>query len=71
MGRHGQQQGSSSAYLEELLCHLAEQLCHLAQARVDMADLYEKMHALAGQKNVNGEALATALDAVMHKYSSK
>ncbi|XP_051911871.1 KICSTOR subunit 2 isoform X1 [Hippocampus zosterae] len=71
LGRHGQQQASSSAYLEELLCHLAEQLCHLAQARVDMADLYEKMHALAGQKNVNGEALAAALDAVMHKYSSK
>ncbi|XP_077401499.1 KICSTOR subunit 2 [Vanacampus margaritifer] len=71
-GRHGQQQGSlAAAYLEELLCHLAEQLCHFAQARVDMADLYEKMHALAGQKSVNSEALVAALDAVMHKYSSK
>ncbi|XP_077356688.1 KICSTOR subunit 2 [Festucalex cinctus] len=71
-GRHGQQQTSlAAAYLEELLCHLAEQLCHFAQARVDMADLYEKMHALAGQKNVNSEALVAALEAVMHKYSSK
>ncbi|XP_037098706.1 KICSTOR complex protein C12orf66 homolog [Syngnathus acus] len=66
-----QQQQQASPYLEDLLCHLAEQLCHFAQARVEMADLYEKMHALAGQKNVNGEALVPALDAVMHKYSSK
>ncbi|XP_061662954.1 KICSTOR subunit 2 [Syngnathoides biaculeatus] len=70
-GRHGQPGSASPAYLEELLCHLAEQLCHFAQARVDMADLYEKMHALAAQKNVNGEALVAALDAVLHKYSSK
>ncbi|XP_077576098.1 KICSTOR subunit 2 isoform X1 [Stigmatopora nigra] len=66
-GRHGQ----PASYLEELLCHLAEQLCHFAQARVDMAELYEKMHALAGQKNINSEALVAALDAVTHKYSSK
>ncbi|XP_061840465.1 KICSTOR subunit 2 [Nerophis lumbriciformis] len=68
-GRHGQQ--GSASYLEDLLSHLSEQLCHFTQARVEMADIYEKMHMLAGQKNVSCEELVTALDGVLHKYSSK
>ncbi|AWO98357.1 putative UPF0536 protein C12orf66 -like [Scophthalmus maximus] len=74
-GRHGQPgpgSGSGSAsYLEDLLSHLSEQLCHFTQARTEMADLYEKMHSLGAQKSVNSEELLAALDAVLHKYSSK
>lgn len=68
-GRHGQP--GSASYLEDLLSHLSEQLCHFAQARTEMADLYEKMHSLAGQKSVNSEELVGTLEAVLHKYSSK
>lgn len=69
MGRHSQP--SSTSYLEDLLSHLSEQLCHFTQARMEMADLYEKMHALGSQKNINSEELVTTLEAVLHKYSSK
>lgn len=69
MGRHGQP--GSSSYLEDLLSHLSEQLCHFTQARMEMADLYEKMHLLGSQKNVNSEELVTTLDVVLQKYSSK
>lgn len=69
MGRHTQP--SSTLYLEDLLSHLSEQLCHFTQARMEMADLYEKMHALGAQKNINSEELVTTLEAVLHKYSSK
>ncbi|XP_037317409.1 KICSTOR subunit 2 isoform X1 [Pungitius pungitius] len=68
-GRHGQP--GSASYLEDLLSHLSEQLCHFAQARTEMADLYEKMHSLGGQKSVNSEELVCTLEAVLHKYSSK
>lgn len=72
MGRHGQLNSSSSAsYLEDLLSHLSEQLCHFIQARMEMADLYEKMHSLGSQKNVNSEELVTVLEVVLQKYSSK
>lgn len=70
MGRHSQP-GSSSSYLEDLLSHLSEQLCHFTQARMEMADLYEKMHSLGSQKSINSDELVTALEAVLHKYSSK
>ncbi|XP_068443124.1 KICSTOR subunit 2 [Clinocottus analis] len=69
-GRHHSQPGSAP-YLEELLSHLSEQLCHFTQARMEMADLYEKMHALAGQKSVNAEELLAPLEATLHKYCSK
>lgn len=68
-GRHSQP--GSASYLEDLLSHLSEQLCHFTQARVEMADLYEKMHSLGGQKSVNSEELVATLEAVLHKYSSK
>ncbi|CAI5636449.1 KICSTOR subunit 2 [Oreochromis niloticus] len=74
MGRHGQSNSSSSSsasYLEDLLSHLSEQLCHFIQARMEMADLYEKMHSLGSQKNVNSEELVTVLEVVLQKYSSK
>lgn len=72
MGRHGQLNSSSSAsYLEDLLSHLSEQLCHFIQARMEMADLYEKMHSLGSQKNVNSEELVTVLEVILQKYSSK
>lgn len=69
MGRHTQP--SSTSYLEDLLSHLSEQLCHFTQARMEMADLYEKMHSLGAQKNINSEELVTTLETVLHKYSSK
>lgn len=69
MGRHGQP--GSASYLEDLLSHLSEQLCHFTQARMEMADLYEKMHSLGSQKNINSDELVTTLEAVLQKYSSK
>ncbi|XP_029969815.1 KICSTOR subunit 2 [Salarias fasciatus] len=78
MGRHSQQTLSSAAaassshhHLEDLLSHLSEQLCHFTQARTEMADLYEKMHSLGGQKSVNSDELVATLEAVLRKYSSK
>ncbi|XP_068162976.1 KICSTOR subunit 2 [Antennarius striatus] len=68
-GRHGPP--GSAPYLEELLSHLSGQLCHFTQARTEMADLYEKMHSLGGQKNIGSEELVASLEAVLHKYSSK
>ena len=68
MGRHSQ---PGSAYLEDLLSHLSEQLCHFTQARMEMADLYEKLHSLGSQKSVNSEELVATLEAVLQKYSSK
>lgn len=69
MGRHSQP--GSTSYLEDLLSHLSEQLCHFTQARMEMADLYEKMHSLGSQKSINSEELVTTLEAVLHKYSTK
>lgn len=69
MGRNSQP--SSVSYLEDLLSHLSEQLCHFIQARMEMADLYEKMHSLGNQKSINSEELLTTLEAVLHKYSTK
>ncbi|KAK2859105.1 hypothetical protein Q5P01_003725 [Channa striata] len=69
MGRHSQP--GSASYLEDLLSHLSEQLCHFTQARMEMADLYEKMHSLGSQKNINSDELITTLEAVLQKYSSK
>lgn len=69
MGRHSQP--GSSSYLEDLLSHLSEQLCHFTQARMEMADLYEKMHSLGSQKSVNSEEMVTTLEAVLRKYSTK
>lgn len=69
MGRNSQP--SSAFCLEDLLSHLSEQLCHFIQARTEMADLYEKMHALGSQKSINSEELLTTLEAVLHKYSTK
>ena len=69
MGRHSQP--GSASYLEDLLSHLSEQLCHFTQARMEMADLYEKMHSLGSQKSINSDELVTTLEAVLHKYSSK
>ncbi|KAK7896807.1 hypothetical protein WMY93_022132 [Mugilogobius chulae] len=69
MGRHTQP--SSASFLEDLLSHLSEQLCHFTQARVEMADLYEKMLSLGAQKNINLEELVITLETVLHKYSSK
>uniref|UniRef100_A0AAV2IUT5 Uncharacterized protein n=1 Tax=Knipowitschia caucasica TaxID=637954 RepID=A0AAV2IUT5_KNICA len=69
MSRHTQP--SSSSFLEDLLSHLSEQLCHFTQARIEMADMYEKMLSLGAQKNINLEELVTTLEAVLHKYSSK
>jgi len=69
-GRHAPPPGQAPC-LEELLAHLAEQLCHFTQARTEMADLYEKMHALAAQKNVDSEELVAALEGVLAKYSSR
>ncbi|KAF6723320.1 UPF0536 protein C12orf66-like [Oryzias melastigma] len=73
MGRHSQtaSSSSSSSYLEDLLSHLSEQLCHFTQARMEMADLYEKLHSLGSQKSVNSEELVATLEVVLHKYSSK
>uniref|UniRef100_A0A3B3HDH1 KICSTOR subunit 2 n=1 Tax=Oryzias latipes TaxID=8090 RepID=A0A3B3HDH1_ORYLA len=75
MGRHGQPASSSSSlslsYLEDLLSHLSEQLCHFTQARMEMADLYEKLHSLGSQKSVNSEELVATLEVILHKYSSK
>lgn len=68
-GRHNQP--GSASYLEDLLSHLSEQLCHFTQARMEMADLYEKMHSLGSQKNINSEELVTTLEAALQKYSSK
>lgn len=69
VGRHSQP--GSAFYLEDLLSHLSEQLCHFTQARMEMADLYEKMNSLGGQKSLNSEELVTTLEAVLHKYSTK
>ncbi|XP_034719824.1 KICSTOR complex protein C12orf66 homolog [Etheostoma cragini] len=69
MGRHSQP--GSASYLEDLLSHLSEQLCHFTQARMEMADLYEKMNSLGSQKSINLDELVTTLEAVLHKYSSK
>lgn len=69
MGRHSQP--GSASYLEDLLSHLSEQLCHFTQARMEMADLYEKMHSLGSQKSINSEELVTTLEAALQKYSSK
>lgn len=69
VGRHSQP--GSASYLEDLLSHLSEQLCHFTQARMEMADLYEKMHSLASQKSVNSEELVGTLEAVLQKYSTK
>ncbi|XP_016517881.1 KICSTOR subunit 2 isoform X3 [Poecilia formosa] len=75
MGRHSQpsasSSSSSSSSLEDLLSHLSEQLCHFTQARMEMADLYEKLHSLGAQKSVNSEELVSALEAALHKYSNK
>ncbi|XP_034019151.1 KICSTOR complex protein C12orf66 homolog [Thalassophryne amazonica] len=68
-GRHSQP--GSTSYLEDLLSHLSEQLCHFTQARVEMADLYEKMYSLSSHKSINGDDLVATLEAVLHKYSSK
>lgn len=68
-GRHSQP--GFGSYLEDLLSHLSEQLCHFTQARMEMADLYEKMHSLGTQKSINSEELVTTLEAVLHKYSTK
>ena len=68
-GRHAQP--GIAPYLEDLPSHLSEQLCHFAQARMEMADLYEKMHSLGSQKNINSEELVTALEVVLQKYSSR
>nr|XP_020468984.1 UPF0536 protein C12orf66 homolog [Monopterus albus] len=69
MGRHSQP--GSASFLEDLLSHLSEQLCHFTQARMEMADLYEKMHSLGSQKSINSDELVTTLEAVLHEYSSK
>lgn len=69
MGRHSQV--GSALYLEDLLSHLSGQLCHFTQARMEMADLYEKMYSLGSQKSINSEELLTTLEAVLHKYSTK
>ncbi|KAI4893127.1 hypothetical protein NFI96_004233 [Prochilodus magdalenae] len=69
MGRHPP--GGSSPYLEELLSHLSEQLCHFTHARMETADLYEKMHTLGSQKTVNSEELVSTLESIMEKYSSR
>ncbi|XP_072310203.1 KICSTOR subunit 2 [Eucyclogobius newberryi] len=69
MGRHTL--SSSTSFLEDLPSHLSEQLCHFTQARIEMADLYEKMLSLGSQKNINLEELVTTLETVLHKYSSK
>lgn len=69
MGRHAQP--GSAPYLEDLLSHLSEQLCHFTQARMEMADLYEKMHLLGSQKTINSDELVTTLEAVLQKYSSR
>ena len=69
MGRHPP--GGSSPYLEELLSHLSEQLCHFTHARMETADLYEKMHSLGSQKTVNSEELVSTLESIMEKYSSR
>ncbi|KAF3859669.1 hypothetical protein F7725_022068 [Dissostichus mawsoni] len=66
----GQKMGSAS-YLEDLLSHLSEQLCHFTQARMDLSELYEKLHALSGQKSVNSEELLSSMQAVSSKYCSK
>lgn len=78
MGRHSQPQtcmsstsSSSTLHLEDLLSHLSEQLCYFTQARMEMADLYEKMHSLGSQKTINSDELVSNLEAVLHKYSSK
>ncbi|KAF7229384.1 KICSTOR subunit 2 [Nothobranchius furzeri] len=74
MGRHSQpssSSNSSSSYLEDLLSHLSEQLCHFTQARMEMADVYEKLHLLGSQKSINSEELVATLESVLHKYSSK
>lgn len=73
MGRHSQPTSSSSpsSYLEDLLSHLSEQLCHFTQARMEMADLYEKLHSLGSQKSVSTEELVVVLEVVLQKYSSK
>ncbi|XP_061106990.1 KICSTOR subunit 2 isoform X2 [Conger conger] len=63
--------GGTAPYLEDLLSHLAEQLCHFIQARMEVADFYEKMHSLGGQKAVSSEELVSALESVAHKYSSR
>lgn len=69
MGRLAQT--SSMPCLEELLSHLSEQLCHFTQARMELADLYEKMHCLGSQKTVHSEELVSALESILHKYSSR
>ncbi|KAK1789969.1 hypothetical protein P4O66_002288 [Electrophorus voltai] len=69
VGRHPS--GGSAPYLEELLSHLSEQLCHFTQARMEVADLYEKMHALGSQKTVNSEELVSVLESILQKYSSR
>ncbi|KAK3544588.1 hypothetical protein QTP86_017648 [Hemibagrus guttatus] len=69
MGRPAQ--SGSTPYLEELLSHLSEQLCHFTQARMELADLYEKMHCLGSQKTVNSEDLVSTLESILHKYSSR
>ncbi|GAA6084990.1 KICSTOR subunit 2 isoform X1 [Tachysurus ichikawai] len=61
----------STPYLEELLSHLSEQLCHFTQARMELADLYEKMHCLGSQKTVNSEELVSTLESILQKYSSR
>ncbi|KAK1906431.1 KICSTOR complex protein C12orf66 like [Dissostichus eleginoides] len=67
-GRHGAP--GSASYLEDLLSHLSEQLCHFTQARMDLSELYEKLHALSGQKSVNSEELLSSMQAVSSKYCS-
>lgn len=78
MGRHSQlgsvplpPASSSSQQLEELLSHLSEQLCHFTQARVEMADLYEKMHSLGAQKSIDSEELLNTLEAFLLRYRAK
>ncbi|XP_033934590.1 KICSTOR subunit 2 isoform X1 [Pseudochaenichthys georgianus] len=68
-GRHGVP--GSASYLEDLLSHLSEQLCHFTQARMDLSELYEKLHALSGQKSLNSEELLSSMQAVSSKYCSK
>uniref|UniRef100_A0A8C5QC31 KICSTOR subunit 2 n=1 Tax=Leptobrachium leishanense TaxID=445787 RepID=A0A8C5QC31_9ANUR len=63
--------GSTAPQLEELLSHISEQLCYFVQARMEIADFYEKMHTLSGQRFVNSEELVNVLDAILKKYCSR
>ncbi|XP_028914615.1 KICSTOR complex protein C12orf66 homolog isoform X2 [Ornithorhynchus anatinus] len=70
-GGRGAPGGAAAPHLEELLSHLAEQLCFFVQARVELADLYEKMYALSTHKHVNSEELVGLLESVLKRFSSR